>query len=255
MLTFGSLFSGVGGMDLGFHQAGMECRWQVEIEPYARRVLTKHWPTVRRHDDVRTWPQPDSERVDVICGGPPCQPSSHSGLRLGESDHRWMWPDTLRIIREMVPRFVVLENPPALLTLDGGRAFGRILGALADCGIDAEWDVLPAGAFGLPHFRERLFVVANANGKGRTRILGNLKTECSAPFWKKGGIVRKQSALEPYRRVIERVGYDLRRPGVSGTSDGVPCRVDRLQGIGNAVAPPVAKWIAEQIINSTKETR
>lgn len=134
MLRYGSLFSGIGGMDLGFDRAGMECAWQVEIDHYARRVLEKHWPNVRRHDDVRTWPQYDTERVDCIIGGPPCQPTSAAGLQRGADDERWMWPDTLRIIRDMGPRYVVLENPPAILAIDRGRAFGGILGALAECG-------------------------------------------------------------------------------------------------------------------------
>ena len=77
-LTFGSLFAGIGGFDLGFERAGMVCKWQVEIDDYANRVLRKHWPNVRKHDDVRTWPQPDTEPVDVICGGFPCQDISNA---------------------------------------------------------------------------------------------------------------------------------------------------------------------------------
>jgi DNA (cytosine-5)-methyltransferase 1 len=249
-LTFGSLFAGIGGFDLGFERAGMQCKWQVEIDPYCQKVLAKHWPNVRRWDDVRTFPPAGDWGVDCICGGPPCQPTSHAGLQLGDKDPRWMWPDTIRIIRTMGPRYVVLENPPALLSLDGGRAFGSILGALANCGLDAEWDVLPAGAFGLPHFRERLFVVAYTNGEGRARVLGNLKEKCNAPFWKEGGIVRKQSALESYRGVIERLGYDIRKPGTSGTANGIPSRVHRLRGCGNAVAPVVAQWIGERIVEA-----
>lgn len=82
-ITFGSLFAGIGGLDLGFERAGMVCKWQVEINPYGRSVLEKHWPEVRRHDDVRTWPAPDTERVDVIAGGFPCQDISNSGHRVG----------------------------------------------------------------------------------------------------------------------------------------------------------------------------
>lgn len=117
-----------------------------------------------------------------------------------------------------------------------------------NAGLDAEWDVLPAGAFGLPHFRERLFVVAHTDGERRQRILGDLKAQCVAPFWKGGGIVRKQSALESYRGVIERLGYDLRRPGASGIANGIPNRVDRLRGCGNAVCPAVAEYIATRLV-------
>jgi len=260
VLTFGSLFAGIGGFDLGFERAGMECRWQVEIDPYCQKVLTKHRPGIGQWDDARTFPPNPAEdwSVDVICGGPPCQPASNAGLRLGADDERWMWPDTIRIIRKMGPRFVVLENPPALLSLDDGRAFGGILGALAECGLNAEWDVLPAGAFGLPHFRERLFVVAYADRERRQRILGDFKAKCSAPFWKEGGIVRKQSALESYRGIIERLGYDLRRPGASGIANGIPNRVHRLTGLGNSVPPIVSEYLGRRIIaaagsSSTKE--
>ena len=251
-ITFGSLFAGIGGFDLGFERAGMKCRWQVEIDPYCQKVLAKHWPDVGRWDDVRTFPPAPAEdwRVDVVCGGPPCQPTSRAGLRLGTEDERWMWPDTIRIIHEMAPRVVVLENPPALLSLDDGRAFGAILGGLAECGLDAEWDVLPAGAFGLSHFRERLFVVAYSDRKRRERILGDFKAKCSAPFWKEGGVVRELSALEPYRGVIERLGYDIRRPGASGIANGIPSRVHRLTGCGNSVSPIISEWIGRRIMNA-----
>ena len=87
-LTFGSLFAGIGGLDLGFERAGMECKWQVEINEYAQRILANHWPDVRRHDDVRTWPQEDTEYVDIIAGGFPCQDISNAGQRAGIDGER-----------------------------------------------------------------------------------------------------------------------------------------------------------------------
>src|SRR3990167_9586052 len=149
--TFGSLFAGIGGLDLGLERAGWRCRWQVEIDPFCQRVLAKHWPDVARHGDVRSSPLADTERVDLICGGFPCQPVSHDGHQLVEADERWLWPDFARCIRALRPRFILLENVTGLLA----RGFGQVLSDLARIGYDAEWESLPASAFGAPHRRER----------------------------------------------------------------------------------------------------
>ena len=104
-LTFGSLFAGIGGFDLGFERAGMVCKWQVEIDDYANRVLRKHWPDVRRWPDVRTWPQQDTEPVDVICGGFPCQDISYAGRGAGlEGERSGLFFESVRVVRELRPR-------------------------------------------------------------------------------------------------------------------------------------------------------
>lgn len=157
-LTFGSLFAGIGGFDLGFEQAGMVCKWQVEIDDYATKVLEKHWPDVRRHSDVRTWPQPDTEPVDVICGGFPCQDISNAGKRAGlDGDRSGLFFEIIRIACEIRPRFIVLENVSALLN----RGLDRVLGELAQIGFDAEWHCIPASAVGAPHQRDRVFIIAS----------------------------------------------------------------------------------------------
>ena len=117
-LTFGSLFAGIGGFDLGLERAGMRCEWQVEIDPYARAVLAKHWPEVRRWEDVRTFPPKEGEwGVDVICGGFPCQDISVAGKGVGLAGARsGLWYEFARIIGEIRPRFVIVENVAALLT-------------------------------------------------------------------------------------------------------------------------------------------
>ncbi len=117
-LTFGSLFAGIGGFDLGFERAGLECKWQVEIDPYCQRVLAKHWPEVRRHDDIRTFPPDGSDewRVDVICGGFPCQDISDAGKRAGiDGERSGLWAEYARILGAIRPRFAVVENVAALL--------------------------------------------------------------------------------------------------------------------------------------------
>jgi DNA (cytosine-5)-methyltransferase 1 len=138
MLTFGSLFAGIGGFDLGLERAGLVCQWQVEIDPFCRKVLEKHWPQVKRYDDVRTVGAGTLEAVDLVCGGFPCQPHSLAGRRQGSADERDLWPEFARVIRELGPRWVLAENVPGLLSIDAGRVFGNILQDLAACGYDTE---------------------------------------------------------------------------------------------------------------------
>ena len=121
-MTFGSLFAGIGGFDLGLERAGMECRWQVEIDDYASRVLAKHWPHVQRWGDVATFPPDDSDSwsVDAICAGPPCQPIRQAGHRKGKQDERWLWGECLRVVATLKPKVFVAENPTMLLRDDRG---------------------------------------------------------------------------------------------------------------------------------------
>ena len=162
-MNYLSLFSGIGGLDLGLDRAGWTCVGQVELDPFCRRVLTKHWPEVPRHDDIRAcvewWRSEPRPAVDAVVGGFPCQPVSTAGKRQAQEDKRWLWPDMVVVIRDLRPRWVVLENVPGLL----GRGMGDVLGDLASCGYDAQWDCLPAAAIGAPHRRDRVFVVAYPN--------------------------------------------------------------------------------------------
>ena len=129
-----SLFAGIGGLELGLERAGMTVVGQVEIDPYCRRVLAKHWPEVPRHDDVRTaveWWRGGDPRpvVDLVCGGFPCQPVSVAGQRLAQADPRWLWPAFHTVVRGLRPRYVLVENVPGLLA----AGMGDVLGDLAEC--------------------------------------------------------------------------------------------------------------------------
>lgn len=166
-MRFGSLFAGIGGIDLGFERAGLECAWQVEIDPFCNRVLERHWPDVPRWGDIKEIDWRNVERPDLIAGGFPCQPVSAAGRQRAQADERWLWPEFARCLRELRPRWVVIENVPALLTADGGRPAQEVFGDLSALGFDARWGVLPASAFGAPHLRKRLYIVAHANGQRR----------------------------------------------------------------------------------------
>ena len=166
MLSVGSCFSGIGGLELGLERTGgFETKWQIEIDSYAAAVLKKHWPSAKRYADIRAIDTDELERVDLICGGYPCQPFSFAGKRGGAEDARHLWPDMCRIIRFLRPRFVLLENVPGHLSM----GFGEVLGDLAQCGYDAEWQVLSAAGVGAPHLRRRIFILAHAmRGSGST---------------------------------------------------------------------------------------
>ncbi len=169
MPTFGSLFAGIGGIDLGLERAGWTCRWQVEWDEWCQRVLAKHWPDVPRYGDIATVDWSGVERVDLLAGGFPCQPVSAAGKRKAQADERWLWPEFLRAIRALRPRLVLVENVTNLLAIDGGSAFGEVVGDLAASGYDAEWDCIPASAVGALHERDRVWIVAYPRRLGGER--------------------------------------------------------------------------------------
>ncbi len=229
-MRFGSLFSGIGGMDLGLERAGMECAWQVEIDPFCRKVLTKHWPNVPKFEDVREVGKHNLERVDLIAGGFPCQDVSHAGPRIGISGQRsglWLYFD--RIIAQLRPRYVLVENVTGLFD----RGIERVLGDLAERRYDAEWTVLPACPFGAPHPRERVFILAYPAGErsGQLRRL-----QCSKESYPQRDLCWAQ-AEPPVERVV----------------DGVSNRLERLTGLGNAVVPQVAEWIGRRILEANEK--
>lgn len=238
VLTFGSLFAGIGGFDLGLERAGMVCKWQVEIDSYAQKVLAKHWPTVPKWDDVRTFPAKGFEKVDLICGGFPCQDISYAGLGAGIHGKRsGLWFEFARIIRDMGPRIVVVENVAALLT----RGLGEVLGTLAAIGFDAEWHCLPAGYFGTHFRRDRIFIVAYR------------PKSCSLRWKRQWANSRGAWSQQQFEGLVQRELQVCVPAGkMQRISDGVSNRVDRLRGLGNAVVPQVAEYIGRTILDSCR---
>ena len=174
-ITYGSLFSGIGGFDLAFDRVGMECRWQVEKDCDCLSVLHRHWLAVPKYEDVCTVGQRNLEPVDIICGGWPCQDTSVAGLRKGLSGARsGLFFEAVRIVGELRPALVLLENVPGLLSSHHGRDFSSVLMALHELGAsDIAWRTLDAQYTGVPQRRRRVFLVADfrAGGEGAGEIL------------------------------------------------------------------------------------
>jgi len=246
-MTVGSLFAGIGGFDLGFERAGFEIKFQVEIDPFCRAVLAKHWPDVRRYEDVRTVHEPGMcrdvpcghclPRVDVIVGGFPCQDISVAGRGVGiDGERSGLWGQFSRLIRELRPRYVVVENTPGLLS----RGIGRVLGDLAAIGYDSEWDCVPAAALGAKHKRDRVWIIAYPGGARlqKRRVLTSL------PGKERRYGDRQNAAVDAWWAV---------EPNVVRVVHGIPGRVDRIRSLGNSVVPQIAEWIARRIIEAEGE--
>ena len=154
-LTVGSLFSGVGGLDLGLEWAGLEHRWFCEADEFCRRILGLRWPGLPVYPDARTLPD-DLEPVDLVAGGFPCQPVSLAGRGLAQDDPRWLWPAFERTLRLVRPRLVFVENVLGL----ANRGMADVLGGLAALGFDAAWTSFGAAHVGAPHWRRRVWIVA-----------------------------------------------------------------------------------------------
>ena len=246
-LTVGSLFSGIGGLDLGLERAGMHVIWQSEIDPYACRVLAKHWPDTPNLGDITAIDWSTVERPDVICGGYPCQPFSYAGARAGTDDRRHLWPYFLDAIRKLRPRYALLENVPGHLSL----GFGRVLGDLAESGYDAQWDCIPAAAVGAPHRRDRVFVVAHTNSESEPGRAPHASTQRLMVQDANGERLEGSELQRQFECFSERPSHSswwAVEPPVGRVADGVPERMGQLHALGNAVVPQVAEWIGQQIL-------
>ena len=261
-MRFGSLFSGIGGMDLGLERSNMTCQWQVEIEDYPTKTLEKHWPEVHRERDIRNCGRHNLEPVDLICGGFPCQDISTAGKGAGLAGERsGLWYEMHRIISELRPQYVLVENVAALLF----RGMDAVLSDLSEIGYDAEWEVIPASAVGAPHRRERVWIVGYTNSEGQS----------VSPVDDEASILQKDAANTNSKRLEGKRAYDdtqgrqeerrqaglrnreeFRRyaswwqaeSGIQPLAHGVPERMARLKSIGNAVVPQVVELIGRRIL-------
>ena len=270
------LFSGIGGFSLGLERAGMQTVAFCEIDPFCRKVLAKHWPKAPIYDDIRTLTQAqlatDGITVDLICGGFPCQDISVAGKGAGITGERsGLWREYARLIGEVRPRYVIVENVAALRS----RGLGRVLGDLAALGYNAEWHCIPAFAVGAPHRRDRLWIVGFPNGDGRPPWqsagtgMGHGRPAVAAGD--DAGAVAGQrsvgpgdtpvsdtarelphgsgaSAQQARREQLTNCGWWQFEPDVGRVAHGVPARVDRLRALGNAVVPQIPEMIGRVLM-------
>ena len=244
-----ALFAGSGGGVLGGKLLGWKTVCYVERDEYCTNVLTArigegHLSDAPIWDDVRSFDgHPWAGSVDIITAGFPCQPFSTNGKQRAHLDHRNMWPETVRIIAEVRPRWCLLENVPGLLSGSHGY-FGQILRALAELGFAARWACIPAAAIGADHHRNRLWVVAHASGRdahqaipqGHEEIPGRRKDQLG-----------KSSGYANLRFGLPRAdAWHARPPRLARVADGVAHRVERIRAIGNGQVPAVvrAAWTA-----------
>ncbi len=221
MMTVGSLFSGIGGFELGLERTGgFKTAWQCEKDEFCLKVLEKHWPDVKRFTDIHEMKE-DIPYVDVICGGFPCQPVSCAGKRKGKEDERWLWPEFYRIVCEVKPRWVLVENVPGLLSADSGRLFAGILRDLASSGYDAEWNIVSAASVGAPHLRKRVFIVANTP---KRRSFGDSKISRSISESEKERRLSKSARGD---NVVHPLSIDPQRWGEAGN---VACQSREAEG-------------------------
>ncbi|MDP1980463.1 DNA cytosine methyltransferase [Undibacterium sp.] len=270
--TVGSLFAGIGGFDLGFENAGYETRWQIEINPVCRAVLADRFPHAKQFNDVRECGKQNLEPVDVIVGGFPCQDVSSMGRRKGLEGHRTgLFYEVIRILDELRPKWVVLENVVGLLHSKDGRDFQTVVESLADCGYVGYWRVLNAQYFGVPTRRRRVFLVAGLGQHPPIELLAdaaavgtfsgstspaNYPAEVDGwayPTLLSGSATSQINisgsglvfAGEHRHKMVERIG-EVENNGICRGLDAA--NFAETHAAGNAVVPQVAEWIAERLI-------
>ena len=276
------LFSGIGGFSLGLERAGMQTVAFCECDPYARAVLAKHWPGVPCYPAVCELSAPrlaaDGIAVDVICGGFPCQDISFAGNCAGLAGERsGLWREYARLVSEIRPRYVIVENVAALLN----RGLAEVLGDLAAIGYDAEWHCIQAADVGAPHRRDRIWIIAHTRSEqhesSRIEISRQIAAELLASNadsdGEHDGAVHAEvgNTSEPMADANCERCREARRcscgrwiggsgrpvgeqwatePDVGRVAHGVPARVDRLRCLGNAVVPQIPEIIGRAIMKA-----
>lgn len=232
-LTHGSLFSGIGGFELGALMNGIPTLWNCELELFQRNLLKQNFPETKQYEDIRELRNPGY--VDIISGGFPCQDISIAGKGTGIVGERsGLWSEMFRIVREVRPRYVLIENSPMLLV----RGFERVLCDLSSIGYDAEWKCISNSFFGFPHRRLRLYVCAYSDKVRRDKV------QDEAPI-----LGQENKWFQVQRREFGRIScqsfWREDYPEFLRVDNGISDNVHRLEAVGNAVNPIVAEYLFE----------
>ena len=285
MLTHGSLFSGIGGFDLAAEWAGWENIFHCEWNPFGQKVLAHHFPNSKSYNDItKTDFSVHSGQIDVLTGGFPCQPYSQAGKRLGKADERHLFPEMLRTIKEIKPRWVIGENVRGLVSWNEGLVFNEVYADLEIEGYEVQSFLIPAASVNAPHQRYRIWFIAYSNDKGRYSEFGNFSKE-NGEISQRNEDAKfsdtnvkhdatnstsfgQEQTLENGKMEKERLGQSNERnfwdsfPSQSplcGGDDGLPKELDNItfskwrtesvKAYGNAIVPQVAY----QIFNAINE--
>ena len=275
-----SLFSGIGGFDLAAEWAGWTNAVSCEINPFGRKVLEHYWPDAYHHDDIHTLTierineeltkrHGEQWRTDdiVLSGGFPCQPYSLAGKRLGKNDDRHLWPEMLRVIREVRPTYIVCENVSGLVNWSDGLVFDEVQSDLEAIGYEVQSFILPACAVNAPHRRDRAWIIAYANGlrytrkKHRKAESGVNNKSISQRIATNAEQQRRERPDKPTGSIrFEQRTWDnwpTTEPKLCSRNDGFPAKLDgitfskwrneSIKAAGNAVVPQVVLKIFEAI--------
>jgi DNA (cytosine-5)-methyltransferase 1 len=241
------LFSGIGGFALGFHMADpkFETVGFVERDEYCQKILALRFPDVPIYNDIKTFDSAQFIGTDIVCGGFPCQPWSQAGRQKGAKDDRDLWPEMLRIIEAVRPRFVVGENVRGFVNEPLGLK--RSVSDLESVGYESQAFIIPALSVDAKHRRDRCWIISVANTsitRPQRRVSGRKDTERKdqSRYSGCGGTGNRQS--EPRWWPVE--------PNIQRISHGVPNRVDRLKCIGNSIVPAIAMHIGRAIIEASR---
>jgi DNA (cytosine-5)-methyltransferase 1 len=282
-MTHASLFSGIGGFDLAAEWMGWNNLFHCEWNPFGQKVLKHHFPNSISYNDItKTDFTIHSGSVDILTGGFPCQPYSTAGKRLGKQDERHLFPEMLRCIKEVKPRWVVGENVRGLVSWNEGMVFNEVCDDLEREGYEVQSFLIPAAGVGAPHQRYRVWFVAYAYDKGRSTRFREIQSKNGeVPKWNNNAessytnvkyvvsnseSIGQEYALENreleggrFRQSDERNFWDSfpSKPPLCGGDDGLPRELDgitfskwrqeSIKAYGNAIVPQVAHQIFKTI--------
>lgn len=259
-MKFIELFAGIGGFSLGFERAGMECVGHCEINPYAQKVLKKHWPDVPLYPDVTKLKGDEFGKVELIAGGFPCQDISTAGKQVGITGKRSsLFNEIIRLSAICNPKWIVLENVANLIFGNNGAWFRYCMGQIAKIGYNAEWEIIRASDVGAPHRRARIWIVVYPNSNrykcrkkpivgGIQKIQRNRSSDLCKNVANAKGIYAQGQYEGPREIKLGGSNWWATEPKLGRVAYGVPQRVDRLKCLGNALVPQIAEFIGRRIM-------